>query len=276
MHGGVGLLEQCAVIAGYAADHVRIDANAIARKNGECRGVLEQVEVSGAQRNGQVGRQRASDAEAARHINDAVHADFFGELHGGYVAGAFESAAQRNHAFVFFVVIVRRIGLATAHHRKRRVEDSVERCEALFKSSRINVHLERAANLALGLHGAIEFRILETVTADHGLDFTRAIVDRNHGGLRTRVLLEFELDGAAGNVTDQELRHVAWVKQFACCLVSRPGEIGFRKDRAVRPNLDQCGLSVHREHQSVDVVALFNRAVPVFVVIILKRAVVIA
>ena len=109
------------------------------------------IQIGGAQRDRQVRRQRAGDAEAPRRIDYAVDADFVGQLHGGHVARSGQRAPQRNHAFVFFVVVVRRVGWPPLIDREGRVQDRVEGREALLQSRRINVDLERAAHLALGL-----------------------------------------------------------------------------------------------------------------------------
>ena len=50
---GMRLFEQRAVIAGHAANHVRVDANAVVGKDRERRGVFEQVQIGRAQRDRQ-------------------------------------------------------------------------------------------------------------------------------------------------------------------------------------------------------------------------------
>ena len=70
VHGGMRLLEQRAIVAGHAANHVRVDADAVVGKDGERRDVLEQIQIRRAQRDGQIRRQRTGDAEAPRHVDD--------------------------------------------------------------------------------------------------------------------------------------------------------------------------------------------------------------
>ena len=221
------LFEQRAIVGGDAANHVRIDANAVIGKHGERRGVLEEIQIGGAQRDRQIRRQRAGDAEAAGHVNHVVHADFFGELHRGNVARAGQRAAQRDDALEFFVVVVRRIGLAAAHGGERRVENRVERSEPLLHGRGIHVNLERTADLALRLRGAVEFRFVEAVAADHGLDFAGGIVDRHHGRLRADVLLELHARDAAVDFLDIDLDEIAGLQEISGGLVAGPGKIGW-------------------------------------------------
>src|SRR4029077_3385528 len=141
-------LEQRAVVTGHAANHVRVDADAVIGKNGERGDVFEQAHVRGAQRERKIRRQQSGNAEAAGDIDDAVDAHFFGELHGGNVARAGQSAAQSDITFKFFVVIARRIGLAAADGGERRIQNGVERRGTFFQRVGVYVNFERAAYLA--------------------------------------------------------------------------------------------------------------------------------
>ena len=98
--------------------------------------MFDQAHIGGAERERKIRRKRRGDAEAAGHIDDGVDADSFGQLDGGNVARTGQRAAQGDRAFEFFVVIVRRIGLAAAHHGERRVDDGVERRKPLFDGRR--------------------------------------------------------------------------------------------------------------------------------------------
>ena len=50
MHLGMRFFEQRAVVTGDAANHVRIDADAVVGKNGEGGDVFEQLHVCGTKR----------------------------------------------------------------------------------------------------------------------------------------------------------------------------------------------------------------------------------
>jgi hypothetical protein len=75
-----------AVVTGDAANHVRIDADAVIGENGEGRDVFEELHVRGSEGQRQIGRQRRGDAKPSRHIHDGVDADFFREFYRGNVA----------------------------------------------------------------------------------------------------------------------------------------------------------------------------------------------
>src|SRR5882762_5114682 len=120
-------LKQSAIVAGDAADHVGVDANAFVRENGERGDVLDQAHVRGAKGQGEIRGQRRGDAEAPGHINDVWYAHFFSEFYSRDVARTGERTAQRDDAFKSIVVIVRRVGLPAADSGKRRVHNRVER-----------------------------------------------------------------------------------------------------------------------------------------------------
>ena len=86
------------------------------------------------QRNRQIRWQGTADAEAASHLDDVVDPDFLRELHGRYVARSGQGAAQRDHALVSLVIVVRGVRLSAAHDRVWSVEDGVEGGEALLQA----------------------------------------------------------------------------------------------------------------------------------------------
>ena len=64
MHFGMRLFEQRAIVTCDAPDHVRIDADAVIRKNRERRDMFDQFHIRSAQRQGQIGRKRRGNAKA--------------------------------------------------------------------------------------------------------------------------------------------------------------------------------------------------------------------
>ena len=86
VHFGMGFFEQRAIITGYPANHVCVDANAVVGENRERRDVLKKLHVRSAQGQRQIGRQRRRDAEPLSHIHDRVDANLFCEFYGWNVA----------------------------------------------------------------------------------------------------------------------------------------------------------------------------------------------
>ena len=189
MHHRPRLFEQSAVVAGDAADIMRLDANAIIGKDGEGGGVLEEPDFSGAERHGQIGRQGTRDPEAPGRLDHVGDAHLLGDLDRGDVPRACQRAPQRDDALEFFVVVVRRIGLTATDGGERSVEHRIERRHAFFDGSGVNVGLERAAHLSQGLCGPIELRLLEAVTAHHRFDLARGVFDRHQRRLRCGLLV---------------------------------------------------------------------------------------
>jgi hypothetical protein len=192
-----------------APNHVRIDADAVIGENGERGDVLEKLHVRGAERQWQIGRERRGDAEPFRHIHDGIDADFFREFYGGNVARARQSPAKRDGPFKFFVVIARGVGLATTNRGKRQIDDGVEGRRPSFQRVGVDIHLERAADLAEGLRRAVEFGILKTISANHGLDFAGGIVDGEKCALRAGLLFELNAHGIVAQFLDGQLYEVA-------------------------------------------------------------------
>ena len=173
-----------------------------------------------------------------RQIDDVLDSDFFEQAHGRNVSRIGQSAAQRDAAFEFRVVVVRRIVLTAAAEGDRLVHDRIERRSALREGFGVDVHLERAAGLAHGLRGAIEFRFAEIVAADHGLDFAGGVVDGEQRRLRRRLLLELHFGRGAGKLLDRNHHQIAHLQKLGGRFVAGPGEIGRREHRAVGADLD--------------------------------------
>src|SRR6267378_2505942 len=146
-----------AIVAGDAADHVRINANAVIWKNRESRDMFDELHVRGAEGERQIRWKWRGDAKAARHVYHCGDANLFCEFYGWDVARAGESTPQRDGAFELFIVIARRIGLPAAYRGERQIHDRVKRCRSFFKRIRIHINFERAANLPNRLRRAVEF-----------------------------------------------------------------------------------------------------------------------
>ena len=82
MHFGMRFFEQRSVITRNAANHVRVDTDAVVGEHGESRNVFEQLHVCSPKGEGKIRRQRRGDAETLGHIHDGVDADFFSEFYG--------------------------------------------------------------------------------------------------------------------------------------------------------------------------------------------------
>src|ERR1700674_4763358 len=257
--------EERAVVIGDTADHVRIDADAVVRKNCESGNMLEKSHVRGTQGQWEIRRQGCGDAKAARHVDHRGDPDFFGELYRRNVARTGESAAQCDGAFEFFVVVARRIGLAAADGGQRRIDDGVEGSRAFFERVRVNVNFKRAANLAKSLCSAVEFGILKTVAANHGLDFTGGIIDGEQRALRAGLLFELDADSIVPQFLNGELSEVADPQKVRRFLAAGPGKIAGRKNRAVRADLDDGILFVNGEGETGYVASLFDRMAPIVV-----------
>ena len=205
----MSFFEKRAIVAGDFTNHVRVDANAVVRKDGEGGDVFDEFHVGGAERERKIWRQCTANAKAAGHVDDGIDANFFSELHCRHVARASECAAESDGAFKFFVVIVGRIGLATTDDGKRCIDDGVEGRRTLLDGGGINVGLEGTADLAVGLRSAIELGIFKTVAADHGFNFAGGVVDGNHGALRSGKLLELDSGGSFAKLLNGELSEIA-------------------------------------------------------------------
>ena len=198
------LFENGAIVRGDAANVVRLDVNAVVGENGEGGGVFHQSEIGSAEGERKIGRQGTCDAEFPGKSDYILYADMVEEAHSGNVTRIGESAAIGDAAFESVVVIMRRIILGAAAICDGLVHDGIKGRNALFDGVGVNVNLERAAGLAQGLRGAIEFRFVETVPTDHGFDFTGGVIDSEQGALSGGLLFELDAHGEAGNFLDRD------------------------------------------------------------------------
>ena len=276
MHFGVRFFEQRAVVARHAANHVRIDADPVIRKHGECRNVLEQLHVRGAERQRQIRRQRRGNTKAPGHIHHAVNTHFFRQLYRRHVAGPGKRSPQRNGALKFLVVVVRRIRLSAANGCEGRIHNRVKRRGALFDGVRIDINLERTPHLPQRLRRAIELGVLEAVAADHRLDLAGCVVDGHHRALRPALLFQLNARRAVPQFLDRELRQVAHFQEFSWLLPSGPGKILRRENGAIWANLDQSALVVHLHDQPRNITALLDGMAPVIVLVGIELAQIVA
>src|SRR5215475_12105147 len=124
--------------------------------------MFDEFHIGGAESKRKIRWQRSSDAKTASFVHNSTDADPFGQFYCWNVSRTGKRTAQRNVTFKFFVVVAGRIRLVAANRSERRIENRVEWREAFFQCVGININLERTADLAHGLRGAIEFRVFKT------------------------------------------------------------------------------------------------------------------
>jgi len=83
-------------------------------------------ERSGARRLGHAAKQSKRNSLRDSELVRSASSFFLMSAHGGNVARAIERAPERNDALEFFVVVVRRVGLAAAHRREWRIKNRVK------------------------------------------------------------------------------------------------------------------------------------------------------
>src|SRR6202050_3097202 len=221
---------------------------------------------------GKIGRQRTGDAELPRKSDYILYADVIEKAHGGNVTRIGESAAIGDAAFESVVVIMRRIILGAAAVCDGLVHDGIKRRNALFDGVGVNVNLERAAGLAQGLRGAIEFRFVETVAADHGFDFAGGIVDGEQGALSGGLLFELDAHGEAGNFLDRNADEISRLEQLRGGFAAGPGKIGGSEHGVILADLDGSESRLNRGDQAGNVIVFLKRVVPLVVLIFIERA----
>src|SRR6202030_3697534 len=132
-------------------------------------------------------RNWSGDAKIPGLVNDGLFAELHAEADGGDVAGEIERLAERNLAEEFQIVILRRpFGLTRNLEHERTVVDEIRRWPAILDRGRIDDRLERRARLTQRLHRAIELRIVEIPSRDHGAHCTVARVEREERALEVR------------------------------------------------------------------------------------------
>ena len=159
---------------------------------------------------------------------------------------------------------------------KRQIDDGVKGRRASFQRVSVNVNLERAADLAESLRGAVEFGIFKTVTANHGFDFPGGIVDGQKRALRPGLLFELNTHGIVPHFLNGELGEVTHFQEFGRFLAAGPGEIVGRENSAVRPDFDDRVSFAHREDESAQVASLLDRVAPIVVFVGFQLAEIVA
>ena len=167
------------------------DADAAVREHGVGAGDLEQRSFARAERDRQVRRELAREAEPLRVGHHDRRPDLFHHLDRRDVARILQRAPQRHRSLELVVVILRLVDLSGARRvADRLVHDQRRRGQAAVDRRRIDDRLERRSELAVGLHGAIELAPAEVPAADHRANLTRPVVDRDERPFDERRLLE--------------------------------------------------------------------------------------
>ena len=130
--------------------------------------------------------------------------------------------------------------------------------------------------MAHGLRGAVEFGVLKTVTANHGLDFPSGIVDGEERALGPGLLFKLNAHGVVTQFLDGELREVTHFQEIGRFLAARPDEIVRRKNSTVRPDFDDRILLSHRQNESGDIASLLERVAPIVVFVTFELAEIVA
>ena len=199
-----------------------------------------------------------------------LDADFIGELQCGDVARLRERAAQRDDAFKFFVVVVRRVGARRRVEADGLVEDRVVGAGTFVDDRGVDVGLEGRADLAHGLRGAVEFGFVEVASADQGLDAAGGVVDGEQRALSAGVLLEADACRAVrAERKNLDVADVAGLENVRELLL-RPGDVGLTERGGVAAELQRSDSGAGGGDESVDVSVDFGLVIPVRVGIFLE------
>jgi hypothetical protein len=193
-------------------------------------------------------------------------------LHHPYsrnIAGFFEGVAERDGAFELLVVIHRRVDgrAGGAGKTRRRVHDDAGRRVAAIDGGGVHDRLERRADLAVGLHRAIELAAVEAVATDERANLTRAVIDREHGAFDKRRLLERSGRHIRRRVGRDEPRfdEVSGMNQLSGARLACPGE-AFLVDRHVqRPGTQLNGRALDAGDERGHDIADRHRSIPSWV-----------
>src|SRR5271156_3238423 len=85
---------------------------------------------------------------------------------------------------------MRRVRAGRSLKSNWRIHNSVVGAGALVDRGGIYVRLERRADLAQSLRGAIELGNVEIAASDHGLDFAGGVIDRDERAFGSRILFQ--------------------------------------------------------------------------------------
>ena len=95
------------------------DPDAVVGEDRVRRHLLAQSDLDRSERNGQIGRDIARDAETVRGADDLVNADPLGQLEGGDISRVGEGLQQRDASEVIPFVVMGRIGAEGRAGRRR-------------------------------------------------------------------------------------------------------------------------------------------------------------
>jgi hypothetical protein len=211
------LLEQVAVTILHRQHPERLHPDALIRERRVRAGDLEQRRVARPQRNRQVRREVLLEAEPLGVGEDGLRPERVHHLDRGDVARLFERPPQGDRAFELVIVIVRAVdGAVAGRIADRRVDEDRGRREAAVDRRRVDDRLERGSELAVGLHGAVELAAVEVPAADHRLDLSGPVLDREECALDDRRLIERHRRRAGGFVElrDGDLDEIAGLEQI--------------------------------------------------------------
>src|SRR4029077_4707579 len=102
------------------------------------------------------------------------------------------------------------------------------------------------------------------------------VVDGQHGGLRSRLLLELDARGGFAQFLKGELPRVPILQEVRGFLAAGPGKVRWREDGAIRADLYGGVFLFRGQDQAGDVAALLNRVAPVLVFVSSKVAQIVA
>src|SRR5215472_4269264 len=153
----------------------------------------------------------------------------------------------------------------------RRVEHRVIRRASLIDCRRVDVGLERRADLAQGLGRSVELRLLPVASADHSFDVAAGIVERHERALHTRFLLQRNPTCVAVKLGDLDVDQIAAIKKLRWRGVVSPLDLLRAKPRFIVTELDRCRHRFDIRYQPVHVAARLNISVPVNMMICRDR-----
>ena len=165
-----------------------------------------------------------------------------GQLQRRNIARLRQSAAQRDDALKFFVVVMRRVGAGGGFKADGLVENRVIGTGALIDDRRVDIRLEGRSHLPQGLRGAVEFGFVEIASANHRLDSAGRVVDGEQCSLRSGIL--FKTDAGRAVRAERENLDVANVSGLRVdpesCLASRPRRPGRERQCSARTSEWRC------------------------------------
>jgi hypothetical protein len=150
---------------------------------------LDRPDLRGAERDRRHVRQLGLDAEAARVLVDALHAELHRQPYGRGVLGAGQRIAHRHRAVVLVAVVARLPGPAARERQaQRRVLDDVHGRVVGLQRGQVDERLEGRAGLPLRLQRAVELGVVVVAPADHRADLAGVRVHHDHRALQVRRL----------------------------------------------------------------------------------------